>query len=122
MLENNWAPRVPPHQQPRYKPVKDFTFWPVLGSFNNWSIIKFSHKATSIEDIDRINNFVIDVISDNMYALAKTGKYVDINTTYTTTMGNCVIRLLSESYTLQEYITWDEKKVQLVKYLSEQST
>ena len=122
MLENNWAPRVPPHQQPRYKPVKDFTFWPVLGSFNKWSIIKFSHKATFIEDIDRINNFVIDVISDNMYALAKTGKYVDINTTYTTTMGNCVIRLLSESYTLQEYITWDEKKVQLVKYLSEQST
>ena len=39
--------------------------------------------------------------------MAKTGKYGEINTTDTNTMGYCVIKLFSESYTLQEYTTCD---------------
>ena len=30
-----WTPGVPQYQQPRYQPVKDFTYWFVVGSFNN---------------------------------------------------------------------------------------
>ena len=62
-------------------------YWPLLGSFNNWNIIHFSHKATSSEDIDKIIQVIIDDISDNMYALVQMGQYGAIYTTYTTTLG-----------------------------------
>ena len=32
------------HQQPRYQTVRNFTYWPVLGSFNNRKVIQLSHK------------------------------------------------------------------------------
>ena len=44
-----------------------------------------------------------------MDLLLQTGKYGAINTTYTTTMGYYVIKLLSESYTLQEDTTCNRK-------------
>ena len=52
-LDKLWNPGVEPHQQPRYQPVKYFTYWPVLHSFNNWKIIHFSHKETSSEDLEK---------------------------------------------------------------------
>ena len=33
MLDKNWTPGVSPHQQPCYKPVKDCTYSPILGSY-----------------------------------------------------------------------------------------
>ena len=42
-------PGVPLHQQPRYKPVKYFIYWPVLGYFNNSNIINFAHTEKSSE-------------------------------------------------------------------------
>ena len=92
---------MPPHKQQRYQPFKNCTYWPVLGSFNNWNIIQFSLKEKSSEDIVKINQVVLHVISGNMSALVQTGKYVDINTTCTTMMGQYVINLFSEAYTLQ---------------------
>ena len=74
----------------------------MLGYVNNGNIIYFSHKVTSSEDIDKINQFVLDGISDIMSALVQNGKYGAINTTNTTTMGYYVIKFLSEAYTLQE--------------------
>ena len=41
MLDKLWATRVSPSHKSCYQPVQDFTYWPVLGSFNNWNIIKF---------------------------------------------------------------------------------
>ena len=67
----------------------------MLGYFNNWNIIQLSHKATSCEEIDKINQVVLDVISDNMAALVQTGKYGAINKTYTTAMGYYVIKFIS---------------------------
>ena len=37
----------------------------------------------------------------------QTGKHGYINTTFTTTMGYCVIILISEVYTIQEETMWD---------------
>ena len=80
-------PGVPSHQQTHYKHVKYFTYYPVLGSFNNWNIILFSHNATSTEYIDTNNQVILDIISENMSAFVKAGNYGDINITDTSTMG-----------------------------------
>ena len=48
-----WSTGVPPHQQPCYQPVTHLTEWNVLGNFNNWNIVKFSHKETCSEDIEK---------------------------------------------------------------------
>ena len=34
MIKQPWATCTPVQQQPRYKPVKYFTYWPVSGYFN----------------------------------------------------------------------------------------
>ena len=74
----------------------------MLGYFNNWNMIKLSHKATSSEEIVKINQVVLYGISYNMYALVQTGQYGAINTTYTVTMGYCVIKFMSKPYTIKE--------------------
>ena len=43
----------------------------MLGYFNNWNIINLSHKATYSEDTDKINQVVLDVISEKITALVK---------------------------------------------------
>ena len=57
----------------------------------------------------KIYQFLLGSISDRMAALVQTGKYGDINTTYTTKMGYYVINFLSESYTPQEDTTCDRQ-------------
>ena len=69
MIDQPWTLIVPAHQQPRHKPVKDDTYWPVLDSFNKWNIIQLSHQATSFEDNDKIIQVVPDGISESMDAL-----------------------------------------------------
>ena len=44
-----------------------------------------------------------------MSALVQTDKYGAVNTTYTTTMGYYVIKLISEAYALREETTCDRK-------------
>ena len=65
-LGRTWIPCFLAHQKPRYQHKKYFTYWHVLGSFNSWSILKLSHKATYSEWIDKINQFLLDGIIDNM--------------------------------------------------------
>ena len=101
-LDKPWNPGVTPQQQKFYQPVKDFTYCPVLGYMNNWNTIHFSHKATSSEGLEKINQLVLEGISDNKDVLVQTGQYGAISTTYKTTMVSYVIEFLSESYTLQE--------------------
>ena len=50
-----------------------------------------------------------------MAALVQTGQYGAINTTYTTTMGYYVIKLFSETYTLQEDTSFDGKIIKTVE-------
>ena len=39
MLGKPWISGMPSDKQERYQPVTKCTYWPVLGSFNNWNII-----------------------------------------------------------------------------------
>ena len=73
----------------------------MLGSFNNWNILKSSHKSTSSEENEKIHQVVLDGISGKMSALVQIGQYGAINTTDTTTIGYCVIEFISEPYTIQ---------------------
>ena len=88
-------------KQARYQPVKNYTYWPVLGLYKNWNIIELTPKPTPFEAFDEIHQVVIDKISDNTASLVKSGKYVAINTSDTTTNVFYVIKLISEAYTLQ---------------------
>ena len=109
MLDKLWISGIPPDKQKRYKPVTKCNYWTVLGSFNNWNIIKLSQKSTSSEIFDEIYQVVIDGISDNMASLVKSGKYVAINTTDTTTNVFYVIVFTSKAYTLQDNTTINEQ-------------
>ena len=74
----------------------------MIGSFNNCNIITLTQKATTIDSFEYIRQFSIDGISDNMYLLVQSGKYGVINTTETTKMEYCVIKFVSDVYTLQD--------------------
>ena len=102
MLYKPWISGIPPDEQERYKPVTKCSYWPLLGSFNNWNIIVLSQKSTSSDAFHEIHQVVLDKISDNMASLVESGKYGDINTTDTSTNGFYVIVFTSGAYTLQD--------------------
>ena len=83
MLDKPWINGLTPKQQPRYRPVTNWSYWPVLDSFNNWNIPTLSHKSTESEAFEEICQFDLDGISENMASLVKYGKYGAINTTDT---------------------------------------
>ena len=109
MLDIPLVHGIPPRQQPHYQSVTDCTYWPVIGSFNNWNIITLSHKATTIEYFEEIHQVVLDGISDNMSLLVQSGKYGAINKIGTQKMGHYVINFVSEAWTLQGSTTHDRK-------------
>ena len=78
------------------------SYWPVIGSFNNWNIITLSHRATTSETFEDINQIILDGISDSITSLVQYVKYDAINTTETSTMGYYVIKFVLEAYNLQE--------------------
>ena len=79
----------------RYQLFKNFTFWPVLGSYKNWNIIDLTSKSIPFEEFDEIYKVVLDRISENMASLVQSGMYGDINTDDTTTIGLYVIQFIS---------------------------
>ena len=83
MLDKPCIYGISSNKQDCYKPVTKCTYWPVLGSFNNWNIIQLSSQSTSSDTFDDIHQVVLDGISDNMASLVETGKYGSINTTDT---------------------------------------
>ena len=85
-----------------YQHGVDCIYWSVLFSFNNWNIIQFINKTTSIEDFGTVHELVLDGISENMASLVQLGKYRSIYAAYLTTMGYYVIKYRYEPYTLQE--------------------
>ena len=85
MIYKPWISGIPSNEQERYKPVTKFTYWPVLGYFNNWNMIPLSQKSTPSNAFDEIYQVVLDGISDNISLLVESVKYGSINKTYTTT-------------------------------------
>ena len=69
ILDKPWIPGVVPLKQILYQPVQYFTYWPVLGSFNNWNIITFYNKNTTSEDFEKIHKVIFDGINENMASL-----------------------------------------------------
>ena len=55
MLYNPWAYGVRLTKHPHFQPVVDYTYWPVIGSFNHFNIIKFTNKITSSEDFGEMH-------------------------------------------------------------------
>ena len=111
MLEKLWVNGFSPQQQPRYQPVKNFPYWTGQGSFKNWNIITLSHKSITSEDFEEMHQVVLGGISNNMALLVQYGKYGAMNTTYTTTIGYYLTKLVLEYYTLQEDTTCDEGNI-----------
>ena len=52
MLDKPCIYGIPSDKQERYKPVTKCTYWPVLGSFNNFNIILLSSNSTSSDTFD----------------------------------------------------------------------
>ena len=48
-LYQPWITGLSEQQELRYQPIKYCTYWPVLGSFNNWNILKSPRKSKSSE-------------------------------------------------------------------------
>ena len=48
MLDKPKSYKVNPNKHPHCKPVVDYIYWHVLGSFDNWNIIQFTNKTTSM--------------------------------------------------------------------------
>ena len=57
MLDKPWVIGSGPKRQPRYQPVEYCTYWPVLGSVNNWYIILFTNKTTTNKYFDAVHHF-----------------------------------------------------------------
>ena len=55
--------------------------------FNNCNIIALSHRTTTSEAFEDINQVVLDGISYKMASLVQSGKYGAMNTTDASTMG-----------------------------------
>ena len=105
MLYKPWITGIPSKKQTRYEPIPNCTYCPVMGSYNNCNIIELTPKSTPFEAFDEIDQVVLDVISENMASLFKSGMYGAINIDDTTTNGLYVIQFLSEAYTLQNNTT-----------------
>ena len=104
MLENPGAYVINPTKNHCYQPVVDCIYCHVLGSFNNWNIMKFTNKRTSSEDFDDVHKVVLYGTSANMDYLVRTGKYGEINASDPTTLGYYVAKYVSDLFTL-----WEEK-------------
>ena len=100
MLDKPWISEIPSKKKSRYQPVTNYTYFPVLGSFNNWNIIKLSQKSTPFEAFEDIQQVVFDRISGNMAPLVQSGNYGAINTSDTSKKLYYVIEFISEAYTL----------------------
>ena len=95
ILDKPWAVGSDTNRQPRYQPVEDCKYWPLLGYFIQCKIIQFTNKITTNEYFDAVHKFVLDSISDNMYALVQNVNHNTINTADPTITGYYVVKFLS---------------------------
>ena len=86
LFDQPWIYGIPSKKQARYQPVTYRTYWPVLGSYNNFNIINIIPKSTPFEAFDDIHHIILNSISDNMSSLVQSGMYGVTNTDYSTKM------------------------------------
>ena len=58
-LGQPWIPGFPAQQQPRCQPIKYFTHWHVLGSFNNWKILNFHIRQHPVNNLKNSSSCTI---------------------------------------------------------------
>ena len=104
MLDKHWISSIQSTKQARYQPVTNFTYWPVLGPYNNWNIIELTPKPIPFEEFDEIHKVVLDRISENMASLVQSGIYCAINTADNISNGFYIIQFVSEEYTLKKQL------------------
>ena len=46
MHDQPWISGIPSDKQSLYQPITDCTYWPFLGSYNNWIFLQLSPKLT----------------------------------------------------------------------------
>ena len=107
MLDKPWVSSMLSKKQASYQPVANCTYWPVLGSYNNWNIIELTPKSTPFEAFYEIYKVILDGISENISSLVKSSIYGAIKIDDTTSNGLYVIKFLSEACTLQNNTTID---------------
>ena len=105
MLDKPSISSIQSTKQARYQPVTNCTYWPVLGSYKNWTTIKLTPKSIPSDAFDEIHHVVLDGISENMASSVQSGMYCAIKTYYNTLNGFYVIQFISEAYTLQNNTT-----------------
>ena len=76
MLDKPWFIDSEPTRKTHHQPVEYCTYWPVLGSFNNWKMIQFTNKTTTNEDFDVVHKVVLYGINENMSAFIQNGNMV----------------------------------------------
>ena len=66
ILDKPWIYGIMSTKQAHYQPVTNFTYWTVLGSYNNWNIIDLTPKSIPFEDFYEIHKMVLNGIGENM--------------------------------------------------------
>ena len=94
MLDKPWISGIQSTKQARYQPASIFTYWPVMGPYNNWTIIYLTPKSIPSEAFDQIHQVVLDRLSENVASLYQFGMYGAIKTDETTKNEFYVIRIL----------------------------
>ena len=115
MLDKPWISGIKSKKQAIYQPVTSCTYWPVLGSYNNWNIIDITSKSTTFEAFDETHKVVLDRISENIASLVQSVMYGAINIDDTTKNGLYVIQFLSESY---PFVGFDYYRCHFCTYVS----
>ena len=100
MHDKPWISVIQSIKQALYQTVTKCADWPVLGPYNNCTIIELTPKSIHFEVFDEIHKVVLDGINKNMDPLFQSGMYVAINTTDNTFNEFYVIKFISEAYTL----------------------
>ena len=59
MLNNPWTSGITSKKMARYEPVTNCKYWPVLGSYKNWNIIKLTPKSTPFVAFYEIHKIVL---------------------------------------------------------------
>ena len=54
ILDHPWIAGVQSKKQACYQPVINFTYWPLLGPYNNWNIIHLTPKSIPSEAFDEM--------------------------------------------------------------------
>ena len=111
IIDKPWISDIQSTKSARYQPVTNCTYWPVLGPYNNWTIIEITPISITFEALDEIHQVVLDGISDNMASLIQSGMYGTINTLDNTSNGFYIIQSISEAYTLKINPTIDGQSI-----------